>query len=197
VGSRPGIKKPGGETSFEASNAKWRGHSCRVEPRVAADAGADERERHVELHRERVVVRRRVRGIPMAVNLPVASFLGVAIRMLSPDSESPGGICIVLEHADPGLSVPLCVAPDGDDVVADWQSWAQVLQMPLLIAEADGTMRRPFPCLGQLRVGVPARRRRGRTAMKRRRPSLLSRRKPGSAKSAAMVHRGREIIARN
>jgi hypothetical protein len=163
----------------------------------AADAGADEHERIVELHPERVVVRRRVRGIPMAVNLPVASFLGVALRRLPPDSQSAGSICIVLEHVDPGLSVPLCVAPDSEDAVADWQSWAQVLRMPLLVVNLDGTIGRPFAHLGQLRVKTAAQRRRGRTAMKRRRPSILSRRKPGGALLKPLVHREREIIARN
>ena len=43
---------------------------------TASDAGADERSRDVELTRERVVLRRAVRGIRMAVNLPVSSFLG-------------------------------------------------------------------------------------------------------------------------
>ncbi len=38
--------------------------------------------RDVELHRERVVVRRRVRGIPMTLNLPMADFLGVALRVI-------------------------------------------------------------------------------------------------------------------
>ena len=37
---------------------------------AASDAGADERVRDVELHRERVVVRRSVAGMRMALNLP-------------------------------------------------------------------------------------------------------------------------------
>ena len=43
--------------------------------------------RDVELHRERVVVRRRVRGVPMAINLSVAAFLGVALRVI-PNGEA-------------------------------------------------------------------------------------------------------------
>ena len=48
----------------------------------AADDAADEHRRVVDLHRERVVVRRSVRGMRMALNLPVAAFRGVAIRLM-------------------------------------------------------------------------------------------------------------------
>src|SRR5437667_12354541 len=48
---------------------------------TASDAGADERARWVEPDRERVVLRRAVRGIPMAIKRPVNAFLGVALRL--------------------------------------------------------------------------------------------------------------------
>src|SRR5262249_37190306 len=86
------------------------------------DARAHERLRLVELGRERVVVRRAVRGIPMRVSLPVSEFLGVAIRVIPPDESYEGAVAVMLEHRDQGLSVPLMVATDGDgDVVAEWQ----------------------------------------------------------------------------
>ena len=47
----------------------------------AADEAADERRRIVDLHRERVVVRRSVAGMRMALNMPVAAYRGVAIRL--------------------------------------------------------------------------------------------------------------------
>ena len=164
----------------------------------ARDAGADEQMRVVELHRERVVLRRRVRGMPMAVNLPVAAFLGVALRVIEPTDETCAAVCITLEHHDPGLSIPLFVAADGDEVVAEWQSWAQALRMPLLVVERDGALHAPFPQIGQVRAGAVSPRRRRRTAIKRRRPSILLRRRPGRAHAMSMIHRGeREIIARN
>ena len=109
-----------------------------------ADKAADGRVRHVELTRERVVVRRAVRGIKMAVNLPVAHYLGVALRLQPPEGNAPGTISIVLEHRDHALSLPLFSADDGTDIVAEWQSWARVLGMPLLVAEADGRLREAF-----------------------------------------------------
>ena len=100
------------------------------------DKTADERVRQVELTRERVVLRRAVAGMKMAVNLPVTAFLGVAIRMEPPAESAPAGIAVVLEHRDSGLSLPLYRAAEGTDVVAEWKSWARVLGMPLLARAA-------------------------------------------------------------
>jgi uncharacterized protein DUF6101 len=163
-----------------------------------ADKAADGRVRDVELTRERVVVRRAVRGMKMAVNLPVTCYLGVALRMEPPEGETPGAVAIVLEHHDHALSLPLFRADDGTDIVAEWQSWARVLGMPLLVAEADGRLREAFERIGGLRVASPTWRRRRRTAIRMRRPSILLRRKVGRSIANANVHRDeREIIARN
>jgi hypothetical protein len=165
---------------------------------AVSDKSADERVRYVELTRERVVLRRAVRGMKMAVNLPVAVYLGVALRMEAPTGEMPGAVSIVLEHRDTALSLPLYRADDGTDIVAEWQSWARVLSLPLLVAEADGRLREPFDRIGAVRVATPHRRRRRRTAIRTRRPSILLRRKVGGPIEHAAVHRDeREIIARN
>ena len=73
----------------------------------AADEAADGRRRVIDLHRERVVVRRSVRGMRMALNLPVAAFRGVAIRLTGAAGAPPTSIAVVLEHGDPALSLPL------------------------------------------------------------------------------------------
>ena len=165
---------------------------------AVSDKGADERVRVVELSRERVVVRRAVDGIKMAVNLPVAAYLGVAMRMEPPAGETPGEVSLVLEHRDPALSLPLYRATDGTDIVAEWQSWARVLGMPLLVAEADCRLREPFDRIGALRVAGPTRRRRRRSAIRMRRPTLPLRRRVGRMPATPVVRRGeREIIARN
>src|SRR6266849_6125564 len=79
----------------------------------AADAAADERVRLVELSRERVVLRRSVRGVRIKVSLPITAFLGVAMRLMPPDGTDAGAIAVMLEHRDPALSVPLFAAADG------------------------------------------------------------------------------------
>jgi hypothetical protein len=165
---------------------------------TASDSTADERLRVVELHRDRVVLRRALRGIKMAVNLPIAVYLGVAIRMEPPAGDAQGAVAVVLAHSDPALSITLYRATDGTDIVAEWQSWARVLGMPLLVAEADGRLREPFGRIGALRIAAPLRRRRRHGALRLRRPSLPLRRKPGCVSVMPIVHRGeREIIARD
>jgi hypothetical protein len=164
---------------------------------TVSDKAADERIRSVELTRERVVLHRAVSGIKMAVNLPMTAYLGVSIRMEPPAAGNSGALAVVLEHQDPGLSLPLYRADDGTDIVAEWQSWGRVLGMPLLVAEADGALREPFERLGALRVAAPSFRRRRRTALKGRRPSILLRRRMGKLPATPTVRREREIIARN
>jgi hypothetical protein len=165
---------------------------------TTGDARADERLRSIELDRERVVVRRAVRGVRMRLSLKVSEFLGVAIRVLPPDEHQGGALAVMLEHRDEALSVPLMVATDaGHDVVAEWQRWARVLGRPLLIADGEG-FHEPFERLGAVRVEAPLPRRRRRATLRQRRPSILMRRKPGRPQAEPRVHRDeREIIARN
>jgi hypothetical protein len=164
----------------------------------AADEAADERLRIVDLHRERVVLRRSVRGMRMALNMPVAAYRGVAIRLLGGADKLPTSIAVMLEHSDPALSLSLFSSSESDDIVAEWQSWGRALGLPLLVAEADGSLREPFARLGAIRVEAPTWRRRRRTAIARRRPAGLLRRRRGALAKAPAVHRGeREIIARN
>ncbi len=165
---------------------------------ATSDQAADERVRIVELHRERVVLLRALRGIKMAVNVPVASYRGVAIRMEPPAGEASGAITVVLEHSDPALSLTLYRSMDGTDIVAEWQSWGRVLGMPLLVAEPDGALREPFGRMGAIRTEAPVARRRRRGALKTRRASLPLRRRVGRWPATPIVHHGeREIIARN
>jgi hypothetical protein len=164
----------------------------------AADRTADGHLREVELHRERVVVRRALGGIKMAVNLPVAAYRGVAIRIEEPTPETEGAVTIVLEHHDPLLSLTLYRAPDCHDIVAEWQAWGRILALPLLVADADGTLREPFKRIGGVRIGTPVARRRRRSMLRARRPSLPLRRRVGEMPETPAVHRGEhEIIARH
>lgn len=180
------------------------GRALRLDPyalpvRYAArDEGADGNIRRIELDRARVVLKRAVRGIHMKVGVPVAEFRGVTLRTLPPEGGEPAAVAVVLEHCDQGLSVPLFVAPEGDDAFAQWKCWGRVLGVPLLVVESDGTLREPFRRIGRIELGKPAPRRRRRGAIRSRRPSILLRRKPGRPGAEPTVHRGeREIIARN
>jgi hypothetical protein len=162
---------------------------------TASDAGADERVRLVELDPDRVVLRRVVRGIQMAVKIPVSSFLGVALRMVAPGEDMHPRILLSLEHRDPALCVPLA-DPVGDDVIAEWQLWGRIFGLPLLVSDQDGLLREPFRRLGAVRLGTHLPRRRRRcNAISTRRPRMPLRRRCGLA--ASRIYKGeREIIAR-
>ncbi len=162
----------------------------------ASDAAADERVRHVELHRERVVVRRTLAGMRMALNLPLSSFSGVGLQVMTSVN---GAYCaVVLAHRDPGLVLPLFLSREADDAMAEWRSWAAVLGLPLLLHDEEVGWRDAFARLGAVRVAPVRPRRRRRSALKKRRPSLLMWRRPGKRGTSMAVHRGeREIIARN
>jgi len=165
---------------------------------TASDAVADQSVRHVELHRERVILRRAVQGMRIALNVPVTAFLGVAMRLLPAADGETARVAIRLEHRDPALSIELFTAANSDDVIADWRLWGRVLGMPLLVASHDGALHEPFPRIGALRLKVPTARRRRRSPLAKRRPRFLARRRAGCAHISAAVHRGeREIIARN
>ena len=164
----------------------------------ASDAAADGRVREVELHRERVVMRRRLGGMRMALNMPVSAFAGVALRLTRGEGTAAPAVAVVLAHKDPGLALPLFVSAEPDEAFAEWRTWGQVLGLPLLVTEPDGSLRDPFARMGELRVERPRPRRRRRSALKRRRPSILMRRAAGKLTASTPVYRGeREIIARN
>src|SRR5436305_8971115 len=106
----------------------------------------------------------------MKVGVAVHEFSGVTMRTLPPEGDEPAALTITLEHRDAGLTVPLFVANEGDDALAQWKSWSHVLGVPLLVADGDGSLREPFRRIGRLAVGKPAPRRRRRAAVKWRRP---------------------------
>ena len=180
------------------------GRAARLDPLAlpvrftANDAVADERVRHVELHPERVILRRAVQGMRIALNVPVQAFLGVSIRLTPEHNGAPAGVGVFLEHRDPALSIELYAAQNSDDVVAEWQLWSRTLGVPCLVMGSDGGFHRPFPQLGAVRVKAPAQRRRRRSSVSKRRPRFLARRRAGVTRLAPLVHREeREIIARN
>jgi len=141
----------------------------------AQDVRADNGVRRVELHRERIVLRRAVHGMRMAINLRISDFRGIALRSAD-DAQM-----LVLLHRDPSLTVPLCVSPDADEIAAAWQEWSDFFALPQLQEEAS----------------EPTPRRRRRNAIRARRPRFLVRRRAGGPIDSAQVYRGeREIIAR-
>ena len=143
----------------------------------AHDVRADNGVRRVELHRERVVLRRAVLGMRMAINLRVSDFRGIAVRGTG-DAQM-----LVLAHRDPSLNVPLCVSSDADEIASAWQMWCEIFALPQLTEDS---------------AREPAARRRRHNAIRARRPKFLVRRRRGDLLNPANLHQGEpELIARN
>jgi len=143
----------------------------------AHDTRADGGVRQIELYRERVILRRAIHGMRMAVNVRVRDFLGVALRGID-DAQM-----LVLVHRDPSLTIPLCVSSDSDEIASAWQMWSDILALPLL---------------PENKVREPAQRRRRHNAIRARRPKFLVRRRGSGLLNPASIHQGeREIIARD
>ncbi len=140
-------------------------------------------------------------GIPMAMRLPMAAFEGVAVRMVAEtigsdgDGDGDGRAVVELMHRDPQLSLPLAVARDLPEVVADWRAWAKVLGLPMLLVESDGSWRAIESRIGQVVVGR-TRPRRARSVMNGRRPRFLARRKTGRLPVEPVMVAGHEIFGR-
>ncbi len=141
----------------------------------AYDIHADGGVRQIELHRERVVMRRALHGMRMSVNMRVCDFLGVALR------RAADARMLVLVHRDPCLTIPLGASSDPDGITSAWQAWSEIFALPQLLENA---------------VCEPAPRRRRHNAIAARRPKFLMRRRGGDPLNAVPVHQGeREIIA--
>ena len=112
------------QTATSGINPAGSGRALRLDPLSlpisfhAHDTRADGGVRQIELHRERVVLRRAVQGMRMSVNLRVSDFLGVALRGIDEAQ------MLVLQHRDPSLTIPLCVSADPDDIATAWLIWS-------------------------------------------------------------------------
>ncbi|MBR1266410.1 hypothetical protein JQ629_02700 [Bradyrhizobium sp. AUGA SZCCT0222] len=171
------------QTATSGINPAGSGRALRLDPLSlplrfdAQDTRADGGVRQIELHRERVVLRRAVKGMQMAVNVRVSDFLGVALRGLD-DAQM-----LVLVHRDPSLNIPLGVSSDAEEISSAWQMWSEIFALPQLPED---------------KACEPAQRRRRHNSIRARRPKFLVRRRAGDLLNPANLHQGeREIIARD
>ena len=171
------------QTAIGGSDSAGSSRALRLDPLSlpvsfhAHDTRADGGVRQIELHRERVVLRRAVLGMRMSVNLRVSDFLGVALRGID-DAQT-----LVLLHRDPSLTIALCTCADPDDLATAWMMWSDLFRLPRIWDDEPSE---------------PAPRRRRHNAIRGRRPRFLMRRRIGDPLDPTNVHRDeREIIARN
>jgi hypothetical protein len=157
--------------------------------------------RVIELYRERVVMRRSLAGMVMAINMPLSSYDGVALRLVRGSRGAAATVEVTLEHRDPGLTLPLYESEQGAEAMAEWRSWSEVLGLPMLVSDDEDGARETRAMLGDVEVARPRPRRRRHSALKRRRPVFLVRRKAGKGakpgEPLAVYRDEHEIIARN
>jgi hypothetical protein len=178
------MKTVGRQTATSGINPAGSGRVPRLDPLSlplsfhAHDTRADGGVRRIELHRERVVLHRAVKGMRMAINVRVRDFLGVALRGSDDDAQM-----LVLVHRDPALNIPLCESADREEIVSAWLKWSDIFALPQLMEDNHYE---------------PAVRRRRHNAIRARRPKFLVRRRLGNLTNTETIHRDeREIIARD
>lgn len=162
---------------------------------AASDPRADGRERIIEIHHEGVVLSRCLAGMDMTVRVPLSRYQGVAVRYLPGEDPEDDRIAVMLEHEDPGLSIPLYLDCEGDDLLFQWRMWSKCLARPLLIAAADGSVGLCNERLGALDIARSIERRRRRTALARRHSNVRLRRRKGHSRPMP-VHEEYEFSAR-
>ncbi len=126
---------------------------------------------------------------------PLTAYRGVAVRMESADDNGSVVAFVELLHADPELTLTLAVAHDPGEIAADWQAWARLLNLPLLIVGQDGSVGEPLAAYRGVIMSRPKPRRR-HSFFAKRRPRFLTRRKVGHLDAVRVVF-GQEIIARD
>ena len=141
---------PGGETkavrrqtATSGINPAGSSRSLRLDPLSlpvrfdAHDPRADGGVRQIELHRERVVLRRAVRGMRMAINVRVSDFIGVALRGIDEAQ------MLVLVHRDPSLSIPLLrQRRRATNSPRPGQMWSEIFALPQLPTKVRASPRR-------------------------------------------------------
>ena len=123
------------QTATSGISPAGSGRALRLDPLClpvnfdAHDSRADGGVRQIELHRERVVLRRALHGMQMAVSILVCDFLGVGLRGIDEAQ------MLVLVHRDPSLTIPLCLSSDRDEIAHAWPMWCEIFALPHLQEE--------------------------------------------------------------
>ena len=158
----------------------------------ACDPRADNHQRVIEVARDRVVIRRTVAGVAMAVRVASTAYLGVSLRV---SSLRDGRFLYQarLLHRDPDLSVPLAEGNDQEAIEARWREWVLFLRLPALVGRSETSDVEVNLEVTDLARRRPAPRRRSK-AVAARRARFLLRRQVGRSPSMPAIDRVRPIV---
>jgi hypothetical protein len=167
----------------------------RFEQRLECRPGTPSLPAEIYIDRTRVIIKRRIAGVPVRVIVPANGFDGVMVRIVP--GAAPGNItaALILKHPDSALSITLAETENSDELAVLWSRWAQTLKLPMLVCDLGGEVK-PIDAFCATPAANPAPRRKLRL-LTGRRPRFLNRRIPGTVTAApAVFGHEREIIAR-
>jgi len=173
-------------------------------PRSSAgllDCRADGGQRDVTLTRHCVIIRRRIAGMGMKIDVPTRAYRGV---VLSLEQSARGRLHyrVTLRHADPDLSVILTEAFDESEILKDWRDWASFLTQSPLVERDSGALVGVDDVEAQEPAQAPVaetftgsfQRRRGAPVAARSRGRFVRRRQVGGTIGDAVHAGAREIV---
>ncbi|MEL6201856.1 MAG: DUF6101 family protein [Pseudomonadota bacterium] len=179
----------------------WAGHEFRLDPtrlpqRMSYAARIDGAEVDITVSERGATLKKRldVSGLPLNIALPNKAFRGVAARAAETGPES-AIVTLELLHEDENLCVPLRVGHELGAIVKDWQLWAEILNLPMMIIDSDGVARTLDESAAKVITGKNNARRH-HAMFANRRPRFLARRRLGNLGVRVIVE-GEEIIARD
>ncbi|MEO1746332.1 MAG: DUF6101 family protein [Pseudomonadota bacterium] len=179
----------------------WAAHEFRLDPtrlpqRLSYAARTDGGEVDITVDVRGATLKRQLTmsGLPLNIALPNRAFRGVAARAMETGPES-AIVTLELFHEDENLCVPLRVGHDLGAIVKDWQIWAEVLDLPMMIVDSDGVARDLDASAARVMTGQ-CNQRRHHAMFADRRPRFLARRRMGNL-GVRLVVSGDEIIARD
>ncbi|WP_299480449.1 DUF6101 family protein [uncultured Roseibium sp.] len=167
----------------------------RFEQRLESRPGTPSLPAEIFLDQNRVIIKRRVAGVPVRVVVPSSAFDGVMVRIVP--GSSPGNIsaALILKHPDSALSITLAETETSDELAVLWSRWAETLKLPMLVCDLGGEVK-PIEAFSATPAAGPAPRRKLRL-LTGRRPRFLNKRAPGRTnRSRENFANEREIIAR-
>lgn len=156
------------------------------------DSRADGLIRNVRVEASHVAIARRFKGIAMRLDVPVATFRGVALSAQAGLSGAPF-YELTLLHQDADLSLVLAQAASQQQLAAGWDGWSGFFAIPKLVERQAGVYER---CDDTPEVARFAARRRC-SLTRQRRGKFATRRKPGLPARMQQRFDEAEIIARN
>ncbi|KZL27235.1 DUF6101 family protein [Pseudovibrio sp. Ad37] len=132
----------------------------------------------IRIDPDKVLIRREMGGLPLTLTVPLGSYSGVGARATVNEISDELEYQVILLRRDHALSIPLYTSTDMELTADYWEAWSDVLALPLLMIDSDGTSKLARLGLNTCSKGEALPRRKLR-ALTGRRPRFLVGRETG------------------